>query len=166
MTEPAALLLAYVLDLLIGGPKRVLHPVRGMGWVIEKTEGMLREGIPGNSGVTGQGQKKYPRIQALLKGVRGRLSPEAWEKLAGVILAVTISGLTYFIFHLVSRNLLLACYVYLVSTTIAARELLRSCKDVMDEAGKDNIEGARERLGMIVGRDTESCRQRHGESGP
>ncbi|MCK5504325.1 MAG: cobalamin biosynthesis protein CobD, partial [Thermodesulfovibrionia bacterium] len=167
MMEHAALLLAYALDSLIGGTKRVLHPVRGMGWAIEKTEEMLREVIPGSSGVTGLRQKKYPRIQALFQAVRGRLSPDAWEKLAGVILAVTISGLTYFIFHLVSRilleamletyisYLLLACYVYLVSTTIASRELLRSCKVVMDEAGKENIEDARNRLGMIVGRDTE-----------
>jgi adenosylcobinamide-phosphate synthase len=152
MIEPAAITLAYILDLLIGDPCQIPHPVKGIGWAIEKTGETLRKKILNNdygAKRTKQRKKIASFMDALLKRWKGRLSFEAREKLAGVILVVLITGLTYFLFHLVSIVLLgsrlttfisylsFAVFVYLVSTTIATRDML-------------------EKLSMIVGRDTRS----------
>jgi adenosylcobinamide-phosphate synthase len=138
MTDSAALSLAYILDLVIGDPRQVPHPVRAIGWVIEKAERILR---------------------------KNRVTK---EKLAGVILVLVIVSLTYILFYLVSIALLhagistlvtylsLIVYIYLISTTIATRELIRSGMDVVNEIKAGNIEDARKKLSMIVGRDTES----------
>lgn len=172
MTESAALLFAYILDLLIGDPGRMPHPVKGIGWAITKTGRILKDKI-----VTPEQkpQSRYHGLKSIinnsiihdfLKKVERGLTPGKREKLAGVILVLIITGLTYFIFHLISTilfeaepatftsYLFLAIFVCLVSTTIATRELLKSGKAVIDEAGKGNIDDAREKLGMIVGRDT------------
>ncbi len=172
MTESAALLLAYLLDLLIGDPGRIPHPVKGIGWAITKTGKILNDKIVNPEQKT---QSRYHGLKSIkinsiihdfLKRVKEGLTAGKREKLAGVILVVIITGLTYFLFHLISTiflevklttfpsYLFLAVFVYLVSTTIATRELLKSGKAVIDEAGKDNIEDARKKLSMIVGRDT------------
>jgi len=138
MTDSAALSLAYILDLIIGDPCQIPHPVRGIGWVVEKAERILRE-------------------NKIIK-----------EKLAGVILVIVVVSLTYTLFYLISTALLqieisilvtylsLIVYIYLISTTIATRELIRAGLDVINEIKTGNINDARKRLSMIVGRDTES----------
>jgi adenosylcobinamide-phosphate synthase len=171
MIEPAAITLAYILDLLIGDPCQIPHPVKGIGWTIEKTGETLREKILSRdygAKRTKQRKKIAPFMDALLKRWKGRLSFEAREKLAGVILVVIITGLTYCLFHLVSIVLLgsrlttfisylsFAVFVYLVSTTIATRDMLKAGKEVIDKAGTGTIEDARGKLSMIVGRDTRS----------
>ncbi len=172
MTESAALLFAYILDLLIGDPARMPHPVKGIGWAITKTGRILKDKVSNPEQTTqssyhgSRSIKNNSVIHNFLKKVERGLTPGKREKLAGVILVLIITGLTYFLFHLLSSILLvpepatvasylfLAVFVYLVATTIATRDLLKSGKAVIDEAGKGNIEGAREKLGMIVGRDT------------
>ncbi len=170
MTESVALLLAYILDLLIGDPARMPHPVQAIGWVITKTSDMLREKIAGPSkrpagredGLKDLNYKAY--LPAFLKKdiPRGRR-----EKLAGLLLALIITGLTYYIFHRLSIYLLSpkstavafylasGVYLFLLATTIAARELVTAGKAVI-QACRGSIGDARERLGMIVGRDTGS----------
>jgi adenosylcobinamide-phosphate synthase len=136
MTDTVVLSLAYIFDLILGDPRHIPHPVRAIGWIIERAERVLRK-------------KKVNR-----------------EKLAGVILVIVIVSLTYVLFYLVSTALLqagistlvtylsLIIYIYLISTTIATRELIRSGQDVINEIKTGNIEDARKKLGMIVGRDT------------
>jgi adenosylcobinamide-phosphate synthase len=138
MTAPAVLSFAYILDLAIGDPRQLPHPVRGIGWAIEKTEGMLR----------GKNVKK--------------------EKIAGVALTIVIVGLTYALFYVINKLLLnpdlpvigrylaLVILVYLASTTVSTRELVRSGESVMTSLNSEDIEKARKELGMIVGRDTTS----------
>ncbi len=174
MTDTAALILAYILDLLIGDPRQIPHPVKGMGWAISKTGRMLRKKII-NRGHARQGpgrrvKSKNPFlfICAFLKRAEDRLSMQAREKLAGVILVIIIAGLTYLLFHIITAVLLevklsaitsyvlFAVFVYLVSTTIATRDLLKSGMAVIHEADTGSIENARKKLAMIVGRDTQS----------
>ncbi len=179
MTDTAALALAYILDLLIGDPRRIPHPVEGMGWAIDRTAGMLREKIikrqhAAEQDTVRKGKSRSPVsiACAFLKRAEERLSLEAREKLAGVILVVIITGLTYFLFHIITSVLLevkptavtsyvlFAVFVYLVSTTVATRDLLGSAMAVIGEAAAGSIGPARRKLGMIVGRDTHSLDRR------
>lgn len=151
MTEPVALTCAYVLDLLIGDPRFIPHPVRGIGWAIGKTERVLRK-------------KAHPSENMRNTGY----SLQKEEKRAGLFLVVIVVGLTYLLFHIVNSVLMtqdisalssyvsFIVFVYLVSTTIATRDLILSVQSVRDAVNDGRIEDARDRLGMIVGRDTGS----------
>ncbi len=185
MTETVALALAYLLDLIIGDPRWIPHPVRGIGWAIEKVERSLRNSIScfeqgseagnkkGMQGVDNETRDVKYRINLsdmvpsfLRKGKK--LSTAVQEKLAGVILVITIVGATYVSFYFLSNILLspdvtpiaayisFAFYVYLVSTTIATRGLLRSAQAVIQELKRGDVENSRLKLSMIVGRDTDS----------
>lgn len=151
MTEPALLTFGFILDLIIGDPAYLPHPVRGIGWMTEKMEKVLRK-----SEVRSQ--------KSELKEVR--------ERLFGVLLVVAVVGTTYGVFYSINHLLLtfrfslLTSYlafivlVLLVAATIATRELVRSGQAVLDELKAGDIKSARGKLGMIVGRDTESLDQK------
>ena len=148
MMEPTVLALAYILDLAIGDPKWLPHPVKAIGWTITRMENLLRHRTQG-SGVRGQGSKDRLKKK------------ERTERLAGILLVLVIVGTTYGIFYVI--NLLLTSYsslltfiilAYLISTTLATRELIESAKLVIKTLNTDNIKTAREKLSRIVGRDT------------
>lgn len=140
--SPALLMLAFLLDLVIGDPRWLPHPVRIMGGTISRTEIYLRK----------------------LK---------VSEKFKGILLVTTIVGMTFIItwftvhillrMSLTSHFLLLTSYlllIYLTSTTTAVRELINSARAVIEAVTNSNIEFARERLSMIVGRDTHALTEK------
>lgn len=140
--SPVLLILAFLLDLAIGDPRWLPHPVRIMGGTISRTEIYLRK----------------------LK---------VSEKLKGILLVTTLVGMTFIItwftvhillrMSLTSHFLLLTSYlllIYLTSTTIAVRELINSARAVIEAVTNSNIEFARERLSMIVGRDTHALTEK------
>ncbi len=145
MTDTAAIIIAYLLDLAMGDPEKLIHPVRIIGLAIERVEAMLR---------------------------RGKKGDEKKEKKAGLILAVIVVGFVFLFFYLAEMVLLnvmpsgtwhylsVAFFVYLVSTTIATHGLLRSGQDVIDKVNEQDIQSAREKLAMIVGRDTHKLDKR------
>lgn len=134
---------AYILDLLIGDPRWLPHPVRIIGWGIEKTEKVLRR------------ERRTQKTEHRLK-----------EKLAGILLVIIIVGATYSIFYTLNSLLLtshfpllisylfFAILIYLASTTLAINDLVKSGKAVIDAVNEGDKEGARRKLSMIVGRDT------------
>ncbi len=141
MIAPATLTFAYVIDLMIGDPKGLPHPVRIMGWAIIRIERFLRRMI----------QKTEDRIQ----------NTEFREKTAGVLLVIIIVGFTYGLFYLINtlstihHSLFTAVLlIYLTSTTLATRELIESARLVIKALNADDIKVAREKLRCIVGRDT------------
>lgn len=149
MNEPGILVAAYLTDLIIGDPQRIPHPVQGIGWCIEKGELILRRG----------------------QGGAERSVRESGERFAGCVLALFISGLTFAFFSVVSMILKLPLhglslyvsvliFIYLVSTTVATRELIDAGQEVVSAISSGNIEAAREKLGMIVGRDTHTLDSR------
>jgi len=138
------LILAFILDLCIGDPKWLPHPVRIMGWAISKTEKILRK--------WGVGKKNW----------------EVIEKFKGILLVIIIvcatfwltGFITYFLSLMnTSYFLLLTSYlllVYLISTTISVRGLIDSAGLVIGSLRDKDLLGARTRLSNIVGRDTDS----------
>jgi len=147
MNEAITLTAAYLLDMAIGDPKWLPHPVRGIGWAIERMERVLR-------------RKKADH------------GTQYTDKLAGIFLVAAIVGVTYGIFYFINRLLipsnfsLLTSYLsviilaVLIATTIATRELIKSAQAVIDEVNAGNLDMARRKLGMIVGRDTHSLDQK------
>jgi adenosylcobinamide-phosphate synthase len=147
MTDAAILTLAYILDLIIGDPRWLPHPVKMLGWAIEKMEKILRKSEVGS-------QKSEVKGKNLA------------EKLSGVLLVAVIVGITYSIFYtlnllvltshfsLLTSCLLFAMLVFLTSTTLATNDLIKSGKTVIDAVNMGDKKSAREKLSFIVGRDT------------
>lgn len=136
MIGPLELILAFILDLAIGDPRWLPHPVRIIGRAIMHMENLLRA----------------------LFNTRG-------ERTAGillVILTVIPSALIAFFIIVLLRQatsgfLLIiskAVLIYLIGTTIALRELISSAKQVIDSVEAGRLDDARRHLSMIVGRDT------------
>lgn len=106
-SDLALLFYAYVLDLLIGDPQNFPHPVRAMGWVIEKLHPIVfRKGGSYVSGVL------YPAV-----------------------LIVLVLGLMYVI-HLLPFPVSTVLKLYLMYTCLAAKSLASEVKKVLAVKGK------------------------------
>ncbi len=117
------------MDLLAGDPRWLPHPVRCMGWLAERLETLTR---------------KLP----------------VTEKISGCLTVVSLLVLVMFtcllLLHLlgiISPFLLWSGAVYLLYTTVATRDLLHHADRVYEALATD-ITLARQRVAMIVGRDT------------
>ncbi len=141
MITPTALALAFMLDLLMGDPRWLPHPVALMGRSIAGVENRLR---------------------ALFTGER--------EGTGGIVLVLLIVVPTAAITLAVNKALLsfsarlpmiigMVLFVYLVSTTLALRGLISSSRLVIKALKEGDIVDARRKLSMIVGRDTDSLRE-------
>jgi len=127
------LLSAFILDLILGDPRWLPHPVRAIGWTIRRTETVLR---------------RFTKTQLT-------------EKAAGVLLVVLMVSLVYFLsqflifsFSRLSHAIGFVLSVLLAYTALAARDLGNAAKAVLRHLDAGEIEQARTRPSMIVGRDT------------
>jgi len=148
MTDPVILISAYILDLVMGDPPWLPHPVRFMGLGIDRLERALRSA---NTRKRGSAEVKG---NALV------------ERACGVLLVAVVLSITYAIFYTLSllvlnshpslllSTALFAILVFLTSTTLATNDLIKSGRAVIDALDTGKKEEAREKLGMIVGRDT------------
>lgn len=125
--------LAYLLDLALGDPRWLPHPVIFLGRAIEFLERLSRLVV---------------RSPALLR-------------VAGTVTAVMIAGGSWLVTFCLLRwagslNQLLgtALSVWLIYTTLAARGLAEAAGDVHTALINGNLEEARQKVGCIVGRDT------------
>lgn len=127
---PSILVTAVLLDLILGDPRRVPHPVVGIGHLISALEKVLRR---------------------LVKN----------ERLGGVLLLLAVVGSTAAMTLLLLTGayalhpyLGFAVSAWLSYTCLAARSLNAESKLVADRLAAGDLEGAREFLSRIVGRDT------------
>ncbi len=124
---------AYILDLLVGDPPWFPHPVIYIGKLIAALE-------------------KFFRLVAR--------NPSAL-RLAGVFLAATVVGLSYLVTgflirlaELVHPWLALGVEIWLIATTFAVRGLAGAARDVLIPLSRGDLELARRKVSLIVGRDT------------
>jgi len=131
--SPLVFLLAYCLDLILGDPEWLPHPIRLIGKVISRLE-----------------------IWARKIG-----SPPRQLKLLGIFVAAIVVIETYLLTSLalilVSKiygggELVLA--VYLAYTTLATKDLYIETKRVFEALREGNLSQARQKLSLVVGRDT------------
>ncbi len=132
--RPYQFALAYLLDLAIGDPRFIPHPVRGFGWAIGFLEKVLRR--PANS----------PR----------------GERFAGVLLALGLPAAVFFLSYWLIYGLLIdqpiiqpLVIILLAYTTLATRSLHQEAARVITALKAGKVTEARKWLSWIVGRDTE-----------
>ncbi|ANA79145.1 cobalamin biosynthesis protein CobD [Paenibacillus glucanolyticus] len=125
---------AVLLDLLIGDPRWLPHPVIGMGKVIRRVEGWIR-----HRATTAQGLKR-----------------------AGILLPVIVAGgsfvLTWLLLLLCAAIhpwLAWGAEIVLIATTIAVKGLRDAGLEVYSHLCSGNLAKARYSLSMVVGRDTD-----------
>lgn len=135
---PVILILAFLLDLAIGDPRWLPHPVRLMGRTIAGLEEFLRKGCR---------TEESERVAGVL--LVALITIPAFAVTSAVVLAATL--------HRSGPDALIgsAVLVYLTATTIATRDLVDSARLVIDAVLNRDIVSARQRLSMIVGRDTQ-----------
>ena len=125
-----AIAVGYILDLLLGDPPWLLHPVRGIGWLVVKLESILRKfGSPKVCG-------------AFLVIV---VVATAWASAYAIIrVASLIDGRLEFVVSCV-----------LIYFALATRDLDIESRRVYDALRDGDLTSARAYLSRIVGRDTE-----------
>lgn len=124
---------AYLIDLAVGDPRWLPHPVVLIGKAIEKLEYLMR---------------------------RMAQSPFSLQA-AGLLTAVLITGASWFLtFLLISWCFKINFWagsllsVWLISTTVAARGLAGAAGEIYTLLREGDLAAARTKVGMIVGRDT------------
>ncbi|MDT3699683.1 MAG: adenosylcobinamide-phosphate synthase CbiB [Thermincola sp.] len=126
-------LAAYLLDLIIGDPRKIPHPVVIIGKGIDLTE-------------------KYLRRWA---------APFIGLKASGVVLTCIIVGSTYTIMWAITTGaarisewLGLAVSIWFISTTLAVKGLGDAAMEIYTLLSNGDLTEARRKVGWIVGRDT------------
>ncbi|MEM8829770.1 MAG: adenosylcobinamide-phosphate synthase CbiB [Cyanobacteria bacterium P01_G01_bin.19] len=132
------LLLAAMEDYAIGDPRNWLHPVQIMGWIIDRYSKLSIKYLPVG----------------------------CWRRLAGIILGLSLiigSGtagwLAVKISQIINPLLGIGTEIVLLASCFAGKSLRVAVKDVVDVINKGDLESARSRLSLYVGRDTENLSQ-------
>lgn len=125
----------FILDLLLGDPHWLYHPVRLIGLLISGLERLLRRWFPETEG----GQKAAGFILAVLTVAVTTL-------VCGGIVAVTA---------MISPLLSFFASVLLCYWLFAVRSLKDESMKVKRELDRGDLDGARHAVSMIVGRDTD-----------
>lgn len=135
MNRVYAILAGFVLDLLLGDPRALPHPVVAMGWVIRWTEGRLRRAFP--------------------KDEEGTL----WAgRCLAVVLPLACLGVSYgalWICGWIHPWLRFGVEAFMCYQIFATRELWRQSMAVLSALRGKDLVLARKAVGHIVGRDTE-----------
>ncbi|MFC3283454.1 adenosylcobinamide-phosphate synthase CbiB [Litchfieldella rifensis] len=125
------LVTAVVLDLVLGDPPGIPHPVVGMGKVIARLETAWNRGTP-----TARRCRGFLLTAVVVLGVYGL----AWSVIA--------------ILSRLHPWLGLVTELWLLTTTLATKGLSDAARAVAEPLTKGDLAMARLRLSMIVGRDT------------
>ncbi|WP_446742943.1 adenosylcobinamide-phosphate synthase CbiB [Silvibacterium acidisoli] len=133
MNRSRLILLAAMLDGVLGDPEWIPHPVRGIGWCIDRAEDLLYDADRG-------------RRYQLLAGSALTIGVAAGAAFAASFFLRTMQSL--------NRQTGVAAEAMLASTCIASRNLYDEGSAVLSALGKGDLEHARIRLSRIVGRDT------------
>ena len=126
------ILAAMMLDLLLGDPRWLPHPVRAMGWLISRLERLAR-GVLGDRRIAGA---------ALAAGVVGLSGLGSWAILQAANLAHPLAG------DIVS--------IILIYTCLSARDMVRHSEIIRQKLDADDLPAARAATAMIVSRDTDA----------
>lgn len=129
--EPTALVVAVVIDLIVGDPVHPAHPIRLIGRTLQRFERRLRA-----SGFDGYGGGIL--LLVLLAAL--------WLPAFAAIVAVALA---------VSPAVAWLVHVLLVYTLLALGDLLHHVWRIESAVRRDSIESARQAVSALVGRDTD-----------
>jgi len=130
------IVIAYILDLIFGDPRWFPHPVKLIGKTVEIFENFLRK---------------------IFKD----------KKIGGTVFAFLIIGGTFYVTFLIVQlstafNFYLGCgiSIFLIYTSLSVKDLKVESLEVCRALEKKDLENARKKLSMIVGRDTKNLNER------
>ncbi|MGG3891855.1 adenosylcobinamide-phosphate synthase CbiB [Metabacillus fastidiosus] len=129
-----AIIIALILDRIIGDPHWLPHPVRVMGALIAYFDKQLNNG-------------KHRKIKGMISII------------LILIIIVTLSYLIVFLSYSINQWFGIIIEGILIFTTIAAKNLKDSAYEVKKPLEENNIQYAREKLSWIVGRDTDKLNE-------
>jgi adenosylcobinamide-phosphate synthase len=143
MSTLIAVVLGFCIDLVVGDPPFLFHPVRAIGWLITSLEKGIRKvlDIP---------QQKYNKVSHKKMLLGGGL-------LTLLVISITF-GLTYALiwgFTQIHEGLGFGLKVLLSYQILATKSLKVESMKVYDALIKEGLEEARYELSWIVGRDTQ-----------
>lgn len=130
----AVLLLAAMIDFIVGDPWHWLHPVQVMGWGVQHYQAWVLQSISSPWGQRWAGVGLGLGLPLLSGAIAAGL----------VLLAGQI--------HLVWA---IAIAAVILASCLAARSLRRAATEVLTPLDQSDLVTARSRLGLYVGRDTE-----------
>ena len=140
------LFIAAAVDLIIGDPHGLWHPVQGIGSLISVSERFLRSLFavpPRQEDSAGRGTKIRERIAGLLMVFLILLMSTAV-----VLFLLEVCGRIHLYLRLLAEGIL-------CGRLLALRSLGEAGFSVRDPLLRNDIEGARKAVSMIVGRDTD-----------
>lgn len=140
MLTVAAVVAGFLLDALLGDPRRIPHPIVAMGNAIAWLEPRLRAAFPDTP--SGARRAGVLLVAVLCAGSFGA----TWCLIA-------VAGLVHPLLGFAVETWL--CY-----QALAACELRRQSMRVVRELTREGLPAARRAVGMIVGRDTEALDER------
>lgn len=140
MLTVAAVVAGFLLDALLGDPRRIPHPIVAMGNAIAWLEPRLRAAFPDKP--SGARRAGMVLVAVLCAGSFGA----TWCLIA-------VAGLVHPLLGFAVETWL--CY-----QALAACELRRQSMRVVRELTREGLPAARRAVGMIVGRDTEALDER------
>ncbi len=140
MLTVAAVVAGFLLDALLGDPRRIPHPIVAMGNAIAWLEPRLRAAFPDTP--SGARRAGMVLVAVLCAGSFGA----TWCLIA-------VAGLVHPLLGFAVETWL--CY-----QALAACELRRQSMRVVRELTRGGLPAARRAVGMIVGRDTEALDER------
>ena len=155
-TRIAVLMIAAAVDLLVGDPHWLWHPVQGMGSLISASELFFRKifRVPW--------KKRKTQEEAVAESGVSDNSFRLRERLAGACMVFTVLFLSMGIFFLFMRFcglvhpwLSITAEGILCGRLLALRSLGEAGWSVRDPLRTGDLEGARKAVSMIVGRDTD-----------
>lgn len=128
------IVIAYIMDKVVGDPENMPHIVRGMGWLISKLEKINR---------------------AIFKG------SNSMEFIGGTFLVIEVLAIVFFLTKCITNIAFsigwgwgIVLEAFLCYQTIAAKGLADEGKNISQKLKTGTIEDARKAVGRIVGRDT------------
>lgn len=134
-----AALAGFLLDLLLGDPAWMPHPVVAMGKAISLMENWFRKWFPKTD--------KGERAAGTLMGI---LLP---------LLTLVCSGLIIWAFGLIDPKFRLIPEIIWSWQVLAMRDLRKESRNVKEKLETEPLEEARKAVGRIVGRDTEQLNE-------
>ena len=129
-----AIIIGFIIDFFVGDPHAIPHPVVAIGKLISFLDRKLR---------IGDSDKRD-----ILRGV--------WTVLIVSAVSIAVPSLILWVMWKIHPVAYLAVNSIMCAQIIAARELVRECSAVEKALEKGDVEGAREAVSYVVGRDTEA----------
>ncbi|MDJ0899505.1 MAG: adenosylcobinamide-phosphate synthase CbiB [Xenococcus sp. MO_188.B8] len=128
------LVLASICDYVIGDPRSWIHPVQVMGWIVQNYSQLVIKQIS---------HKLLRRFAGIILGL-------------GLILgSAAVSWLIVKITTQINLGLGIVTQIFLLASCFAGKSLRVAAEDVLKPLRESDLETARSRLSMYVGRDTE-----------